>query len=97
MSDHRVDKKHLSVIVIIKAPRVGGSVSHRFEDFPGWMIAPDAATYFHPFALGRPRYADGGDPLNSLPSIKPAIRTPAQAIGDGVADGAGVPPIQDHD
>jgi hypothetical protein len=43
VSDHTIGNECLTMIVEVKAPRVGRAIGDGLENLPGGMIAPDAA------------------------------------------------------
>ena len=94
VADDGVDHEQLPVGIPIVAPGVGAAMRDIFKDLAGRMKTPDGAVQLRAFVRSCARSTDSGGVRDTMATIKPAVRTPAQAIDDVVADGLGVKPIQ---
>src|SRR5262249_6025577 len=90
-----VGEEHLAVVVVVKAPRIGGAVGDGLEDFADRVIAPDAAVDADALAVGRAGRADVRGRHDAVPAVEPAIRAPHQAVDDVVADPLKRPAVED--
>ena len=89
MPDDGVDEEQLVILGPVGAPRVGGAVAIRLEDLRHRMITPETAGGGLTLLLGHARDVDPRGARNSDASVEPAIRTPLESIGEGVAAGGG--------
>ncbi len=96
MADHGVDEEQLARFVPIHAPGVCCAAADDLEDLPRGMVAPDAAVDLRAFGRQRARNADVRIGLNAVPAVKPAVRPPAQAVGDIVPNDAFVEAVEHH-
>ena len=97
VADDRVDEEGFAHRVPVVAPGIRGALAHGFDDVAGGMIAPDAAVHPHTLGFRRAGPADTRGVGNADAAPKPAIRPPAEAVGEGVVVAAGdVKPIEQH-
>ena len=96
MPDDRVDPKQLAIRIPVVAPRIRAAIQHDLKFSRAGVIAENAAV--HPRAIlsrsaGR---ADGRGVRDAVASVEPAIRPPAKAVHDVVADGLEIKPVEQH-
>src|SRR4051812_38172378 len=96
MPYHRIDEERLPDIVPIKSPGVGGPLANDFKRSTGRMIAPNPTVELLPFGSGCSGCANMRSALDAMPSIKPAVRPPAQAVDDIMMHLIILPAIQEN-
>ena len=89
VADDGIDEEHLAVLVPVHAPGVRGAVAVGFVDLPRGVVAPDAASGGLALVLGRAGHVHPARAADADASVKPAVRPPFQAVGEGVATGGG--------
>src|SRR4051794_33929755 len=80
MTDHVVGKEGLAIFIPIEAPGIGRSIRHHFEDVANRVIAPDAAIELNALLIRCPWAAYQRRRGDTVPTVKPTIRPPGQAV-----------------
>ena len=84
MADDSIDEKGIAELIPVHAPGIGGADAHHFQRLPLRMIAPDTYIHFHAGGFIGAGFSQGGNRLNTMSTVEPTVRPPAQAVGDGV-------------
>jgi hypothetical protein len=84
MADDGVDEKQFAIFIPIHPPRICRPVADSLDDAARGMITPDAAAQFHAFGVGRAGSSNVRMAGDADAAIKPAVRSPAQAVGERV-------------
>ena len=92
-----VDEERLADLVPVEAPGVGRALHHHLHDLPFRVIPPDAPGHQQALvrrSAGHPDVRRAGD---AHPAPEPAVRPPAQAVGEGVPAARGrVEAVEQH-
>ena len=96
MVDHAVRDEHLTVLVEIEPPRIGGAVGDDLEQLLRRVKAPDAAVEEDAILLGHAGLADVRLRLNTVATVEPTIRPPDQRIEDVVLGLFEVPTVEQN-
>lgn len=72
--------KNLAVLVVIEPPLVAAAFGEDFEFVANGMIAPDTGAEFGAFFLGSAGLADLRVIEDALVAVKPAVRSPHEAV-----------------
>ena len=77
------------------SPGISGSFADDFKVVSEGMPSPNPARKFEPVEFRRSGDTDGGDGLNTMTAIKPAIRPPPQTVGQIMSDSLMLKAIED--
>ena len=76
-----VNEKQFAVLIPVMPPRIGRSVSERFEDFSRRVVAPDSAFDRDAISIRSARNPHPPRTRMAATTVEPAVRPPAKAIG----------------
>src|SRR6516164_3423286 len=80
VTDDRVDEPEIAEPVPVHSPRIRAALTDHFKDPPDRMIPPNAAIQTGPLAVWGSGFPHIGCGLDSVAPVKPAVRTPLEAI-----------------
>ena len=84
VSVHGVDEEHLSVRIPVVAPGIRGTVAEHFHHYALRVVAPDAAIERNAEIVRRAGRAETAGTRMPAATVEPAIRPPAQTVGEVV-------------
>src|SRR4051812_9467433 len=84
VTDNRVDKKRFAYIIPVQSPWIRRAIADCLKDTTFRMITPDAAIHSHAFGFGSARTTDARGIGNAHATPEPSVRSPSQAVGEGM-------------
>ena len=79
-----VDEEQLAVLVPVVPPGIRRAVADDFDDLAPRMVAPDAALHADALGFRSARLAQVARAGMPTATVEPAVRSPAQAVGEVV-------------
>ena len=85
VADHAIGDEHLPVVIEIQPPGIGGAVGDDLELPRRRVVAPDTAVHRRALIQGDAGLAHADGRLNSVVAVEPTIRSPCEAVDNGMS------------